>query len=116
MTLWYRAPEVLLGGKHYSPAVDIWSIGCIFAEMATGTPLFPGDSEIDQIFNISRLLGTPGEDNWPGVSTLPDFKPLFPQWHPADLGSHLKGRIDSQGIDLLRVHYILGICVANAGV
>ena len=54
VTLWYRAPEVLLGSKHYSTAVDMWSVGCIFAEMATGTPLFPGDSEIDELFKIFR--------------------------------------------------------------
>jgi cyclin-dependent kinase len=54
VTLWYRAPEVLLGGRHYSTGVDVWSVGCIFAEMCIGLPLFPGDSEIDQIFKIFR--------------------------------------------------------------
>lgn len=55
VTLWYRAPEVLLGSRHYSTAIDMWSVGCIFAEMAMhGHPLFPGDSEIDQIFKIFR--------------------------------------------------------------
>lgn len=54
VTLWYRAPEILLGSKHYSTAVDIWSVGCIFAEMATKIPLFPGDSEIDEIYKIFR--------------------------------------------------------------
>ena len=55
MTLWYRAPEVLLGSRHYSTAIDMWSVGCIFAEMVMrGHPLFPGDSEIDQIFKIFR--------------------------------------------------------------
>jgi cyclin-dependent kinase len=55
VTLWYRAPEVLLGSRHYSTAIDMWSVGCIFAEMAmAGIPLFPGDSEIDQIFKIFR--------------------------------------------------------------
>jgi cyclin-dependent kinase len=57
VTLWYRAPEVLLGSRHYSTAIDMWSVGCIFAEMALkGNPLFPGDSEIDQIFKIFRAL------------------------------------------------------------
>lgn len=57
VTLWYRAPEVLLGSRHYSTAIDMWSVGCIFAEMAmAGIPLFPGDSEIDQIFKIFRWV------------------------------------------------------------
>ncbi|EXL65731.1 cyclin-dependent kinase 1 [Fusarium oxysporum f. sp. conglutinans race 2 54008] len=52
VTLWYRAPELLLGEKQYSTGVDMWSVGCIFAEMCTRKPLFPGDSEIDEIFKI----------------------------------------------------------------
>jgi cyclin-dependent kinase len=56
VTLWYRAPEILLGSRHYSTAVDVWSAGCIFAEMATHKPLFPGDSEIDELFKIFRYL------------------------------------------------------------
>ena len=54
VTLWYRAPEILLGSQRYSCHVDIWSIGCIFAEMATRKPLFQGDSEIDQLFRMFR--------------------------------------------------------------
>lgn len=54
VTLWYRAPELLLGVKYYSTPVDIWSIGCIQAEMLTKRALFPGDSEIDQLFRIFR--------------------------------------------------------------
>jgi serine/threonine protein kinase len=56
VTLWYRAPEVLLGSRHYSTAIDMWSVGCIFAEMAMRQPLFPGDSEIDEIFRIFRWV------------------------------------------------------------
>ncbi|XP_063985234.1 cyclin-dependent kinase 2 isoform X1 [Diachasmimorpha longicaudata] len=85
VTLWYRAPEILLGTKLYSYAVDIWSLGCIFAEMATKRALFPGDSEIDQLFRIFRTLGTPDEEIWPGVSQLPDYKSMFPQWDPRNL-------------------------------
>ncbi|KAK5136787.1 Cell division control protein 2 [Meristemomyces frigidus] len=80
VTLWYRAPEILLGGRQYSTGVDMWSIGCIFAEMATRKPLFPGDSEIDEIFKIFRVLGTPSEQEWPGVTSFPDFKASFPKW------------------------------------
>lgn len=54
VTLWYRAPEILLGISRYSTPVDIWSIGCIFAELCTKRPLFHGDSEIDQIFRVFR--------------------------------------------------------------
>ena len=56
ITLWYRAPELLLGCSEYSTPIDIWSIGCIFAEMTTFTPLFTGDSDIDQIFRIFRYF------------------------------------------------------------
>lgn len=91
VTLWYRAPEVLLGSRHYSTGVDMWSVGCIFAEMIMRQPLFPGDSEIDEIFRIFRLLGTPDEDAWPGVTTLPDYKPSFPNWHAKDLHGQVAG-------------------------
>lgn len=101
VTLWYRAPEVLLGSRHYSTALDMWSVGCIFAEMAMRHPLFPGDSEIDQIFRIFRVLGTPNEDIWPGVSNLPDYKPTFPQWSAQDLHNAIPN-LDSYGIDLLQ--------------
>ena len=59
VTLWYRAPEVLLGQKVYSTAIDMWSIGCIFYELCHHKPLFPGKSEIDQIFRIFKVIGTP---------------------------------------------------------
>lgn len=62
VTLWYRSPEILLGAEHYSTPVDAWSIGCIFAEMMNREPLFPGDSEIDELFRIFRTLGTPDEE------------------------------------------------------
>ncbi|KAH8945245.1 hypothetical protein BDL97_12G031200 [Sphagnum fallax] len=85
VTLWYRAPEILLGSRHYSTPVDVWSVGCIFAEMVNQRPLFPGDSEIDELFKIFRTLGTPNEETWPGVTSLPDFKSAFPKWPPKGL-------------------------------
>lgn len=101
VTLWYRAPEVLLGSRHYSTAIDMWSVGCIMAEMVmSGQPLFPGDSEIDQIFKIFKILGTPNESTWPGVSQLPDFKSTFPQWGGVDLAEAVH-EIDTTGADLL---------------
>ncbi|XP_005407520.1 PREDICTED: cyclin-dependent kinase 3 isoform X2 [Chinchilla lanigera] len=100
VTLWYRAPEILLGTKFYSTAVDIWSIGCIFAEMVTRKALFPGDSEIDQLFRIFRTLGTPSEDTWPGVTQLPDYKGTFPKWTRKGL-EEIVPNLESEGKDLL---------------
>ena len=65
--------------------VDIWSLGSIFSEMMTNKALFPGDSEIDQIFKIFRVLGTPTSDIWPGVEELPDYKEDFPAFKPVGL-------------------------------
>ncbi|KAG0626411.1 hypothetical protein M758_2G123700 [Ceratodon purpureus] len=84
VTLWYRAPEVLLGASHYSTSVDMWSVGCIFAELSRKTPLFPGDSELQQLLHIFRLLGTPSEQSWPGVNKLRDWHE-YPQWQPQNL-------------------------------
>lgn len=76
VTLWYRAPELLLGETEYSTAVDMWSIGCIFAELIQKEPLFPGKGEIDQLNRIFKLLGRPSEDIWPGFDTLPSAKSI----------------------------------------
>lgn len=83
-TLWYRAPEVLLGQKEYALGVDMWAIGCIFAELIEKKPLFIGDSEIDQIFKIFQFHGTPSDVHWPGVTQLPDFKKSFPKFRAAN--------------------------------
>ncbi|XP_049514542.1 cyclin-dependent kinase 1 isoform X1 [Dermacentor silvarum] len=100
VTLWYRAPEVLLGAQRYSTPVDIWSIGCIFVEMINRRPLFHGDSEIDQLFRIFRTLGTPTEQTWPDVATLPDYKPSFPSWKENILPTLLPD-MGNKAIDLL---------------
>ncbi|XP_071430056.1 cyclin-dependent kinase 3 isoform X2 [Pithys albifrons albifrons] len=100
VTLWYRAPEILLGCRYYSTPVDIWSIGCIFAEMVTRKALFPGDSEIDQLFQIFRTLGTPTEVTWPGVTQLPDYKESFPRW-PRKKMKDIVPNLDREGRDLL---------------
>ncbi|CAL9005646.1 unnamed protein product [Prunus brigantina] len=100
VTLWYRAPEILLGSRHYSTPVDVWSVGCIFAEMVNQRPLFPGDSEIDELFKIFRIMGTPTEDTWPGVNSLPDFKSSFPKWLAKDLATAVPN-LESAGVDLL---------------
>jgi len=85
VTMWYRAPELLLGEKMYCTGVDIWSLGCVMAEMLMKRALFPGDSEIDQLYKIFKILGTPNEDSWRGVTLLPDYKPAFPRWTAQNL-------------------------------
>ncbi|RPA84692.1 Pkinase-domain-containing protein [Ascobolus immersus RN42] len=100
VTLWYRSPEILLGGRQYSTGVDMWSVGCIFAEMVNLKALFQGDSEIDEIFKIFRLLGTPDESVWPGVTSYPDFKTSFPRWERVPTEKFVPG-LDPAGIDLL---------------
>jgi len=101
VTLWYRCPEILLSSKHYSLGVDLWSTGCIFAEMLQKKPLFMGDSEIDQIFKIFKVLGTPHENNWPDALKLSDFKDTFPKFRGIPLSEHTKGLSDIE-IDLLK--------------
>jgi cell division cycle 2-like len=78
VTLWYRAPELLLGTENYGSAIDIWSIGCIFAELLTREPLFQGKNEVDQLSKIFNLLGTSTTTSWPGFRSLPNAKALHP--------------------------------------
>ncbi|CAH2036680.1 unnamed protein product [Thlaspi arvense] len=99
LTLWYRAPEVLLGATHYSTAVDMWSVGCIFAELVNKQAIFAGDSELQQLLRIFRLLGTPNEQVWPGVSTLKDWHE-YPQWKPMSLSTAVPN-LEEAGLDLL---------------
>ena len=70
VTLWYRAPEVILQGK-YDTSIDLWSCGCIFAELYTRKPLFPGNSDGDQLKKIFNVIGMPGQEEWPEDMTLP---------------------------------------------
>ncbi|XP_033075286.1 cyclin-dependent kinase 10 isoform X2 [Trachypithecus francoisi] len=71
VTLWYRAPELLLGTTTQTTSIDMWAVGCILAELLAHKPLLPGTSEIHQIDLIVQLLGTPSENIWPGFSKLP---------------------------------------------
>ncbi|KDR15056.1 hypothetical protein L798_11131, partial [Zootermopsis nevadensis] len=87
-TRWYRAPEVLLHSTVYSSPIDIWAVGCIMAELYTFRPLFPGNSEIDEIFKICSVLGTPDKRDWPEgyhLASAMNFK--FPQFSPTPLSS-----------------------------
>jgi serine/threonine protein kinase len=101
VTLWYRAPDVLLGSRTYNTSIDIWSAGCIMAEMFTGRPLFPGTTNEDQIVRIFRIMGTPTERTWPGITQFPEYKPTFHMYATQDLRNILPA-IDPTGIDLLQ--------------
>jgi serine/threonine protein kinase len=100
VTLWYRAPDVLLGSRQYDTSIDIWSAGCIMAEMFTGRPLFPGQQNEDQLIRIFRLMGTPTEETWPDVSRFSEWKPDFPIYAPMNLSAVLP-QVDPLGMDLL---------------
>lgn len=101
VTLWYRPPEILLGKKRYSGACDVWGIGCILAETATKDPFVAGDSEINQLFQIYRILGTPNRSIWSEVEDLPNWTPICPQWKKKDLSEELEYKLDADGVDLL---------------
>ena len=107
VTLWYRSPDVLMGSRKYSTPVDIWSCGCIFAEMANGKPLFPGKDDGDQLMRIFKTLGTPNPAGWPTVVELPDWKSDFPQYS-GQRWSQIAAQLDEKrqvlgdtGLDLL---------------
>lgn len=100
VTLWYRAPDVLLGSRAYTTSIDIWSAGCIFAEMCTGKPLFPGTANDDQLIKIFRLMGTPNERTWPDISSYPNYKNNWQIFVPQDLRL-LVPNLDSMGLNLL---------------
>ncbi|KAH7138938.1 kinase-like domain-containing protein [Dendryphion nanum] len=76
VTLWYRAPELLLGAPSYTPAVDMWSFGCIFGELLLKSPLLTGTNEVDQLSRIFALCGLPNESTWPAFYRLPNAKSL----------------------------------------
>lgn len=91
-TRWYRSPELLVGDTRYGKEVDIWAVGCLYAEMMTGEPLFPGDSDIDQLFQIVKVLGKPNMRHQLLISRNTMFKgmkqeqnssltQLFPDWN-----------------------------------
>eukprot|EP00127_Corallochytrium_limacisporum_P003984 Clim_evm33s156 gene=Clim_evmTU33s156 len=101
VTLWYRAPDVLMGSQRYGTSIDMWSAGCIFAEMANnGRPMFPGSSVQDQLNKIFKILGTPTEDTWRGVSDLQEYTPDLPKY-PTLPWQEIVPNLDPLGQDLL---------------
>jgi len=106
ITLWYRPPEILLGCDTYATSVDIWSIGCIFAELINGKPLFRGDSQISQLLEIFKRLGTPNEHIWPGVTRLEHYQTVFPKWQRIEW-KKIVPKLDDNGLHLLNLMLIL---------
>lgn len=101
VTLWYRPPDVLLGSTEYSTPIDMWGVGCIFYEMASGRPLFPGSTVEDELHLIFKVLGTPVEDNWPGISMSEELQNYNFPLYPAEPLVKRAPRLDSEGIDLV---------------
>lgn len=108
VTLWYRAPDVLLGSRNYSTSIDMWSAGCIMAEMYTGRPLFPGKTNEDELLRIFRLLGTPTPETWPNLPRYTEYRAspagpdtTHPRYPPQPLQALLP-LIEPDGIDLLQ--------------
>lgn len=103
VTLWYRAPELLLGCKEYSCPIDVWSVGCIFAELLAMTALFPGKSEVDQLNRIFKDLGTPNERVWPGYDQLPLVKKMtFTDYPVSQLRKKFATLTSELGLSLLQ--------------
>jgi len=101
VTLWYRPPDVLLGSTEYSTPIDMWGVGCIFYEMASGRPLFPGSTVEDELHLIFKVLGTPNEDNWPGIGRTEELQSYkFPHYTAEPLVARAP-RLDPDGINLL---------------
>jgi len=99
VTLWYRAPELLLGMPDYGRAVDVWSVGCIFWELLAGKALLPGKDEAEQVKRIQDLCGTPTEINWPGCSRLRWYSRLVvgPE-QPCQLRQRLQARLAGRAV------------------
>nr|BAH29722.1 cyclin dependent kinase [Dicyema japonicum] len=97
-TLWYRAPELLYGARHYNTTVDIWSFGCIVGEFCTKNPLFPGNSEIDQLEKIFTIRGSPNNQTWPNCRLYPGY--LEPTYN-AGVSLHLV--LPNTPIDLISI-------------
>jgi cell division cycle 2-like protein len=102
VTLWYRAPELLLGTKLYSKPIDLWSVGCIFGELLTQKPMFPGKSEVEQCNLIFKELGTPNEKIWPGYNQLPMVKKIvFTEYPYNNLRKRFGALLSETGFELL---------------
>jgi cell division cycle 2-like protein len=104
VTLWYRAPELLLGAERYGTGVDMWSVGCIFGELLTREPLLQGKNEVDELSKIFELCGIPTESSWPSFRRLPNARSLRLPQNPVAQGSVLRAKfpfLTNAGSELL---------------
>lgn len=101
VTLWYRPPEILLGSRDYGFPVDLWSVGCIFAELVLGQPIFPGKGEIDQMDKIISVLGLPTTKIWPDLSKLPHASKLPSKGNEYNLLDKVFSSLSPSGVDLM---------------
>lgn len=101
VTLWYRAPDVLLGSRSYTTSIDLWSAGCILAEMHTGRPLFAGKTNEDQLIKIFKICGTPTNQTWPKVEEFSEWPKNVFQTYPQQRWSHVLPMMSAQALDLL---------------
>lgn len=101
-TRWYRAPELLYGARKYDEGVDLWAVGCIYGEMLNNSPLFPGENDIEQLCCVLRVLGTPNESIWPGMSTLPDYNKISFRDSPPIPFENIVPDASVEALDLLK--------------
>lgn len=104
VTLWYRAPELLLGTTSYDTAVDMWSVGCIFGELLAKEPILQGKNEVDELSKIFELCGLPNDKSWPGFYRLPNAKSLKLPRDPKNPGSAIRLKfpfLTNSGAELL---------------
>uniref|UniRef100_F2EH81 [RNA-polymerase]-subunit kinase n=1 Tax=Hordeum vulgare subsp. vulgare TaxID=112509 RepID=F2EH81_HORVV len=102
VTLWYRAPELLLGSTEYDARVDTWALGCIMAELLAGAPLLPGRSEMDQLNRVFDTVGTDDMTDWPGFCRLPRAgSPLCQRSRPPSRLREMFPSLSAAGFDVL---------------
>ncbi|XP_028525141.1 cyclin-dependent kinase 20 isoform X3 [Apis cerana] len=107
-TRWYRAPELLYGARYYTSAIDMWSIGCIFGELLNKSPLFPGETDIEQLAIVLKYLGSPTSETWPDLSILPDYNKITFPYHKGISWEKIIEDSEPEAIDLISTtSYIL---------
>jgi cyclin-dependent kinase 7 len=103
ITSWYRPPELFFEARHYSGAVDVWSVGCVLAELALRAPYLHGETDLAVLSAINMVIGTPTEANWPGVTKLPRYvtlTPTTPLWPKSEIRNRFPS-LGASGVDLL---------------